>query len=198
MPKGKLVIISAPSGTGKSTICRKLLQRRKDLRYSVSCTTRAPRPGERHGRHYFFLARDEFKRKIQKNEFLEWAVVHDEYYGTPRPFIEASVREGYDVLLAIDVQGAGAIRRKMPESVLVFVAPPSWESLKARLAARREDSESVGRRLSAAKAELAAAKNFDYLVVNDDLEKALSEIESILTAEGLRVKRQEMPHLAVA
>src|SRR4051812_10767663 len=110
MPKGTLVIISAPSGTGKSTICRKLLGKRKDLRYSVSCTTRVPRPGEKNGKHYFFLEKEEFKRKIARNEFLEWAVVHDNYYGTPRQYIEQSVKEGLHVLLAIDVQGASAIR----------------------------------------------------------------------------------------
>src|SRR5579872_3749951 len=115
MPKGMLVIVSAPSGTGKSTLCRRLLQKRKDLRVSVSCTTRQPRPGEKNGKHYFFLTREDFKRKIQRNEFLEWAVVHDEYYGTPRHFIETQMKEGHDTLLAIDVQGAAAIRRKIPD-----------------------------------------------------------------------------------
>ncbi len=197
MGKGTLIIISAPSGTGKSTICRKLLHRRRDLRCSVSCTTRPSRSGERDGRHYFFLTKDEFKRKIAKNEFLEWAVVHDHYYGTPRAFIESAIREGASVLLAIDVQGASAIRRKIPGSVLIFVAPPSLDSLKQRLAARREDSGSAARRLANSRGELSAAKNYDYLVVNDDLDKALSEIESILTAESLRVSRQELPALSL-
>lgn len=192
MPKGSLVIISAPSGTGKSTICRKLLQRRKDLRYSISCTTRDPRPGEKDGKHYFFLNRDEFKRKIRRNEFLEWAVVHDEYYGTPRRFIEETLKDGNSILLAIDVQGAAAIRRKMPDAVLIFLSPPSLESLRERLAARRDSSESVAKRLANSKDEMSAAKNFDYLVVNDDLEKAVEQIESILTAESLKVGRQEL------
>ena len=196
MPKGTLVILSAPSGTGKSTICRRLLQRRKDLKYSVSGTTRAPRPGEKNGRHYFFLSKEEFKRKIARNEFLEWALVHDEYYGTPRSFIESALKEGSSVLLAIDVQGAASIRRKIPEAILVFVAPPSLESLKERLAARRDDSQTVAKRLANSKGELAEAKNYDYLVVNDDLEKAVSQIESILTAESLRVSRQEISVLA--
>lgn len=196
MPKGFLLILSAPSGTGKSTICRKLLARRKDLRYSISCTTREPRAGEKHGKHYFFLTKEEFKRKISRSEFLEWAVVHDEYYGTPREFIEKALKDGVNVILAIDVQGAAAIRRKLPESVLVFVAPPSLESLKERLAARRDASESVAKRLANSKGELGEAKKYDYLVVNDDLERAVSQVDAILTAESLKVSRQEVAVLA--
>ena len=196
MPKGVLVIISAPSGTGKSTICRKLLQRRKDLRYSTSCTTRAPRPGEKHAKHYFFLGKDEFKRKIQRAEFLEWAVVHDNYYGTPRSYIESALKAGTSVLLAIDIQGAAAIRRKMPESILIFITPPTMESLRERLTARKDACESVAKRLANSRAEMAAAKNYDYLVVNDDLETAVSEISCILTAEGLNVSRQGLVELA--
>lgn len=195
MPKGVLIIISAPSGTGKSTICRKLLQRRKNLKYSVSCTTRPPRPGEKHGKHYFFLSREEFKRRIRHNDLLEWALVHDEYYGTPRSFIETATKSGSDVLLAIDVQGAAAIRRKLPDSILIFVAPPSLQSLRERLTGRRDAPESVAKRLANSKGELAAAKNYDYLVVNDDLEKAVSQIESILTAERLKVGRREISEL---
>ncbi len=198
MPKGTLVILSAPSGTGKSTICRKLLQKRKDLRYSISCTTRQPRPGEKDGKHYFFLTRDEFKRKIRRSEFLEWAVVHDEYYGTPRKYIEETLQGGSSIMLAIDVQGAAAIRRKMPDAVLVFVTPPSLESLRERLAARRDSSESVAKRLANSKDELSAAKHYDYIVVNDDLEKAVEQIEAILTAESLKVGRQEAPALTPA
>lgn len=197
MRRGILFVISAPSGAGKSTICRRLLQRRtKDLKYSISCTTRAPRPGEKHGKHYFFLSKEEFKHKIQRAEFLEWAVVHENYYGTPRGFVEAQTKDGMNLLLAIDVQGAASIRRKVPEAVLIFIAPPSMESLRERLAARRDSAESIAKRLSAAKAEMAAAKNFDYMVVNDDLDQAVAQIECILTAESLRVSRQEISELA--
>lgn len=196
MPKGVVVIISAPSGTGKSTICRKLLERRKELQYSISCTTRASRPGERAGRDYFFVTKEEFKRKIQRNEFLEWAVVHENYYGTPRHFIDSAVKKGHNVVLAIDVQGAATIRRKLPDdAVLIFLAPPSLESLKQRLAGRRDPSESVAKRLANSKDELTAAKNYDYLVVNDELGKAVSQIENILTAESLRVCRQDISAL---
>ncbi len=192
MPRGVLVIISAPSGTGKSTICRELLKRRKDLRYSVSATTRPPRPGEKDGKHYFFLEAEEFKRRIQRRDFLEWALVHDEYYGTPRSFIESVLKTGHKVLLAIDVQGAAAIRRRLPaDSVLVFLAPPSIEALRERLAARRDASESVAKRLAAARQEMSHAGSFDYYVVNDDLGKAVDQIDSILTAEGLKVSRRE-------
>ncbi|MDD5657316.1 MAG: guanylate kinase, partial [Elusimicrobia bacterium] len=188
-------IISAPSGTGKSTVCRKLMQRRKDLRYSVSCTTRAPRPGERDGRHYHFLAHEEFKRRIRRHEFLEWALVHGQYYGTPRRFIEQCRAEGRFVLLAIDVQGAAAVRRKIPDSVLVFLVPPSWEALRARLAGRRDDADSVAVRLANARCELREARKYDYVVVNDDLERAADEVECILTAESLKTARLELSGL---
>jgi len=195
MPKGALVVISAPSGTGKSTLCRQLLRRRNDLRYSISCTTRAPRPGEKDGRHYFFLDAEEFKRRVQRHEFLEWAVVHGHYYGTPRHFVETSLRAGHWLLLAVDVQGAAAIRRRLPDSVLIFLVPPSWEALRERLAGRRDDSGSVATRLANARAELAAAKSYDYFVVNDELARAVVQIECILTAERLRTSRRELSGL---
>jgi guanylate kinase len=195
MPKGGLIIISAPSGTGKSTVCRKLLQRHKDLRYSVSCTTRLPRPGERDGRHYHFLSNEDFKRRIQRHEFLEWALVHGHYYGTPRKFIEDCVAAGVWVVLAIDVQGAAAIRRKMPDSVLVFLVPPSWQELKARLAGRREDPGSASARLANARTELLQAKTYDYIVLNDDLERAVIEVECILTSETLKTSRWDLAAL---
>ncbi|MBI5239704.1 MAG: guanylate kinase [Elusimicrobia bacterium] len=196
MPKGALVIISAPSGTGKSTVLRRILQCRKDLRYSVSCTTRAPRPGEKHGRSYFFLGPEEFKRRIQRHEFLEWAMVHGNYYGTPRRFIEESVQSGRWVLLDIDVKGAASVRRKIPDAVTVFLLPPSWEELKHRLAVRREDARSAAVRLANARAELLAAKDYDYVVVNDDLDAAVAQIESIVTAESLKTSRRELSGLS--
>lgn len=193
---GALLIISAPSGAGKTTLCRKLLARHKDLRYSVSCTTRAPRPGEKNGRHYFFLSREDFKRKIARNELLEWAMVHDEYYGTPRRYVENALQHGFDVIMAIDVQGARSVRRKQPSAVLVFVLPPSFETLKARLASRREAQDSAAKRLANSRGELAAIKDYDYVVVNEDLQKAVSQISSILTAESLRTARLDPSHLA--
>ena len=198
MRKGALLIISAPSGAGKTTICRKLLARRKDLKYSTSCTTREPRPGEKNGKHYFFLTREEFKRKIQRNELLEWAMVHDEYYGTPRAFVDDQIKHGLNVIMAIDVQGAMSIRRKHPAAILVFVLPPSMDALKARLAGRRDATEAVAKRLANSRGELAAAKDYDYVVVNDTLEKAVDQISCILTAETLKTSRLDPSHLVPA
>ena len=198
MRKGALLIISAPSGAGKTTICRKLLARRKDLCYSISCTTRRPRAGEKNGKHYFFLTSEDFKRKIRRGELLEWAMVHDEYYGTPRHFVEDQTRRGGNVIMAIDVQGAMSIRRKHPSAILVFVLPPSMNALKARLAGRRDASEAVAKRLANSRGELAAAKNYDYVVVNDDLERAVSQISCILTAELLKTSRLDPSHLMPA
>lgn len=199
MRKGALLIISAPSGAGKTTICRKLLARRKDLRYSTSCTTRAPRPGEKDGKSYFFLDRDEFKRKIQRGEFLEWAIVHDEYYGTPKRFVEDETKTGRHVIMAIDVQGAMSIRRKHPSAILVFVLPPSFDALKSRLAHRGgQAADEVAKRLANSRGELAAAKEYDYVVVNDDLEKAVKQISCILTAESLKTSRLDPSHLVPA
>lgn len=198
MRKGALLIISAPSGAGKTTICRKLLAKRKDLKYSTSCTTRPPRPGEKNAKHYFFLTREEFKRRIQRGELLEWAMVHDEYYGTPRGFVEDQIKHGLNVIMAIDVQGAMAIRRKHPASILVFVLPPSMDALKARLAGRRDAVEIVAKRLANSRGELAAAKDYDYVVVNDDLEKCVTQISCILTAETLKTSRLDPSHLVPA
>jgi guanylate kinase len=198
MRKGALLIISAPSGAGKTTICRKLLARRRDLRYSTSCTTRAPRAGEKNGRHYFFLDRGEFRRRIRRGEFLEWATVHDELYGTPRRFVDDQLKRGRNVVMAIDVQGAVAIRRRHPGAILVFVLPPSLAALRSRLARRREDRESVAKRLANSRGELAAAKDYDYVVVNDDLERAVAQISCILTAESLRASRLDPSHPVAA
>ena len=199
MRKGALLIISAPSGAGKTTICRKLLAKRKDLKYSVSCTTRAPRSGEKNGKHYFFLSQDEFKRKIKDGELLEWASVHDAYYGTPRKFVDDTLALGVNVVMAIDVQGAMSIRRKFPDAILVFVLPPSMDALKSRLASRgRDPQDAVAKRLANSHGELAAAKDFDYVVINDHLETAVAQISAILTAERLKTSRLDPSHLVPA
>ncbi|MEK7389494.1 MAG: guanylate kinase [Elusimicrobiota bacterium] len=198
MGKGVLLIISAPSGAGKTTICRKLLARRKDLSGSISCTTRRPRSGEKSGRDYFFIERDDFKRKIRRGDFLEWAIVHDEYYGTPRRCVESQINRGGNVILTIDVQGAMAVRRKYPSAILVFILPPSMAELKARLAGRRDPCDNVAKRMANSRGELAAAKNYDYVVVNDDLETAVSRLSCIMTAELLKTSRLNPSHLTSA
>lgn len=190
MTPGLLVILSAPSGTGKSTLCRLLLSRNRKLRYSISCTTRPPRPGEKNGRHYFFLTPSEFEAKERRGEFLETAWVHGERYGTPRDFAEKTVRGGQSVLLAIDVQGAAAIKRAWPECVRLFVLPPSWAELRERLAHRKDAKESVDKRVAGAREELSHAPEYDYWVVNDKLPAAVRQIEAILTAEALRPSRR--------
>ena len=193
-----LTILSAPSGTGKSTICRQLMKKRPDVFQSISSTTRLPRPGEISGKDYYFLAVDEFKAKIQAQEFLEWATVHGEYYGTSRQAIEDLLGKGVYPLLAIDVQGAAAIKKKMPDAVLISLAPPSLESLKIRLEKRRDSKDDMMKRLADSRDEILAAKNYDYIVVNDDLEKAVSQIDAIITAEKLKVSRQELSKLLPA
>lgn len=190
MPQGLLIILSSPSGAGKSTICRLLLKKHRNLRYSVSCTTRPPRPKEKHARDYFFLAPEEFQKNIRENRFLEWAEVHGHLYGTPRDYVERTCGQGMDVLLAIDVQGGLAIRRRYPDAVLIFIAPPSWETLRRRLNLRRESPESIERRLSNAEKEIKEAPKYDYLVVNDRLSQTVRAVESILAAERLKTSRK--------
>jgi guanylate kinase len=188
--RGLVLIISAPSGGGKTSICKRLLQKHKNLRASISCTTRSPRAGERDGKHYFFLSRKQFQQKLDEGQFLEWAQVHDEWYGTPRAFVENVTEQGQDIVLAIDVQGAMSIRKLWPEAVLVFVLPPTWRALKGRLIRRRDAWASVEKRLKAAKKELTWAPKFDYCIVNDRLFKATRRVEEILASEKLRSKRQ--------
>lgn len=198
MPSGFLLIISAPSGTGKSTVCRKLLERDRTLRYSVSCSTRAPRPGEVDGKHYHFLTLEEFKKRIRSGEFLEWAVVHGNYYGTPKRFIERESESGRVVVLDVDVQGAASIKKRAKHVVTVFLLPPSWESLKERLRARKDARESVETRLANARKELTHAEDYDYLVVNDSLATAVKQVESIIVSERLRPGRHPISGVGVA
>ncbi|MBI4054674.1 MAG: guanylate kinase [Elusimicrobia bacterium] len=189
--QGRLVVISAPSGTGKSTLCRELLKRIPNLIYCVSCTTRPPRPAEQNGRDYFFLTESEFRKRAKEEYFLEWAEVHGHLYGVPKDFIREKVREGRDVLLPIDVQGGASVRRAFRNSVLIFLAPPSWESLESRLRGRGMEEGALQRRLQTARGELARVPEYDYLVVNDDLDRASQDVEAILRTESLRVRKDK-------
>ena len=190
MRAGFLFIISSPSGGGKSTILRELLRRDPSLYYSISCTTRPPRAGEEDGRHYFFLPVSEFRRRIRRGELLEWALVHGNYYGTPKRFIDEKTAAGRVVLLDIDVQGAAKIRRRRADAVSLFLRPPSLKELEARLRRRRDTRGSIGTRLKNARRELARAGEYDYCVVNDRLKPAVARAEAIVLAELLRVGRR--------
>jgi len=184
------LILSAPSGGGKTTIGRELLRRRSDLGYSVSCTTRAPRPGERDGTDYYFLTRDEFIAARERGEFAESAVVHDDLYGTLRSEVDKVLGSGRHVVMDIDVQGARQFIDVYPESVLVFVLPPDSTVLLERLKARgTENSKGFDRRLRSAVAELGAVPMYHYIVVNEQLDRAVDDVSKILDAEQMRTSR---------
>ncbi|HHW41494.1 MAG TPA: guanylate kinase [Syntrophomonadaceae bacterium] len=185
--KPLLIVVSGPSGSGKGTLCTLLRQRLPDLAYSVSVTTRPPRPGERNGVDYFFVSTDEFLDKIKAGEFLEWARVYDNYYGTPISYVKDSLQYGKDVLLELDIQGANQVKKLFPDAVLIFIRPPSLEELGARITKRGTDSqEAIRKRLSSANQELQAASGYDYVVVNDRQERALEEMMEIIRKEKAR------------
>ncbi|ACL33483.1 guanylate kinase [Glaesserella parasuis] len=189
MSLGNLYIISAPSGAGKSSLINALLSDlpRSQVQLSISHTTRNPRPGEEHGVHYYFTQHDEFKRLIEQGHFLEWAEVFGNYYGTSLPMIERSLEQGIDVFLDIDWQGARQIREKVPNVKTIFILPPSKAELEKRLIGRGQDSaETIAKRMSEAVSEMSHYNEFDYVIVNDDFQTALSELKSILTAERLK------------
>jgi guanylate kinase len=186
------VVIAAPSGAGKTSLARALVERNPKLVFSVSATTRPPRGAERGGKDYRFVSDAEFDRMIEAGELLEWAVVHGRRYGTPRREVENALARGWIPVLDIDIQGARQIRRTYPGAVLIFVLPPSAEELNHRLARRgTESSEDRIRRLETARRELGAATEFDYVVVNDDFERALATLEAVIAGEEARVQRQE-------
>ncbi|MCI6966868.1 guanylate kinase [bacterium] len=190
--KGVLIVLSGPSGVGKGTVCKELLVRNPQVKLSVSATTRAPRPGEVEGVSYFFKTREEFERMIAAGEFLEYMDVFGmNYYGTPRAYVEQQLAAGNDIVLEIDVKGAMNVKRLCPEAVLVFIAPPSMETLKKRLVGRgTETAEAVERRTQEAFAEMKLLPEYDYAVVNDVLEDAVCSVETIIKAERLRVCRR--------
>jgi len=179
--RGQLIVISAPSGCGKSTVVQKLMERRPNLRFSISATTRAPREGEVDGKDYFFVSHDEFRRMIDEDELLEHAVYVDNCYGTPKKALDMQLDAGMDVILDIEVQGAMQIRELRPDALLVFLLPPSFEELERRLVSRGKDSAEVIRhRLETARVECAIADKYDYVIVNDDLDRAVNEFAAIL------------------
>lgn len=184
MRKGKTFIISGPSGVGKSTVLHELFRDRDDLYFSISATTREPREGEVDGVHYHFISIPRFQELIEAEALLEYAEYVGNFYGTPKKYVDRAMNEGKDVILDIEVQGALQVKAKRPETVRIFIAPPSWEELERRLVCRGTDSpEKVQKRLLRAKTELQTADVYDYFVINDSVENAVREINAIMLAE---------------
>jgi guanylate kinase len=188
---GNLYIVAAPSGAGKTTLVRLLLERDDEIRLSVSSTTRAPRPGEQDGRDYHFVAVDAFRSMISRGEFLEWAEVHGNFYGTSKKWIADQLTAGHDVLLEIDWQGAAQVRALFPAAIGIFVLPPSQEELARRLTGRGTDSAAtIAGRLAAAQAEMSHAGEFDYVIINERLDQALDDLRCVVRASRLTCAAQ--------
>ncbi|NBG89137.1 guanylate kinase [Isachenkonia alkalipeptolytica] len=187
---GLLIVISGPSGAGKGTICKALLEKDPSIHVSVSATTRAPRMGEVHGENYYFLTMEEFKERLEQDQFLEYAKVYDNYYGTPKENVMEQLQRGKDVLLEIDTEGALKVKEKFPEGVFIFILPPRIEDLKRRIMNRgTESEEDIKKRLEAAKEEIQKIHEYNYGVINDDVERATLDVQSILSAEKLKTER---------
>lgn len=183
MRRGKTFIICGPSGVGKGTVVARLLASDPKLYFSVSATTRPPRPGEVDGKHYHFLSREQFQRWIDEDAFLEHAEFVGNLYGTPKLYVDKAMDQGRDVILDIEIQGAEQVHRRRPEAIRIYVAPPSWAELERRLIGRgTEDMEKVRRRLERGKEEFAVARDFDYFVINDTVDRAVEELRAILLA----------------
>ena len=191
MIKGNLIIISSPSGGGKGTLIREILQTVPDIGYSISYTTRAIRPGEKHKRDYYFISREEFNEHAERGELLEFAEVHGNFYGTHRAVVENMIDEGRDVILEIDVQGADLVMMKMPEAVSIFILPPNYEVLRERLIGRATETEDdLALRLSNSVREIGYFEKFRYVVVNDEIAAATERLRSVILGERQRRTRQ--------
>lgn len=196
---GSMLLVVAPSGAGKSSLVNALLETDPSLQLSISCTTRQPRPGEEHGREYHFLSQDEFIKRRDQGDFLEWAEVHGNFYGTSRSWLEERMKEGKDVILEIDWQGARQIQNLIPEALWIFILPPSLHALEERLRKRGQDDETtIQRRISAAQTELSHISEANYLVINDLFDAALFELRQIVAASRLRASQQIARHTDLA
>ena len=190
MNQGLLVVISGASGTGKGTVCSALMESLPEMAYSISATTRQPRKGEQDGVNYYFLSKEDFRKMIAEDGFLEWAEVYGNYYGTPRKKVQEKLAGGQDILLEIDTQGALNVMEKYPAGVFIFLVPPSLEELERRIRKRgTETTESLEARLGAAKKEIGIGRKYTYVVMNDTVDSAVERIRAILTAERCRVPR---------
>ncbi|WP_064200610.1 guanylate kinase [Brevibacillus brevis] len=189
--RGLLLVLSGPAGVGKGTVCKALREVMPDLVYSVSATTRQPRPGEVEGVNYFFKSQEEFKRMIEEDALLEWAEYVGNYYGTPRQFVDDMLNEGRDVILEIEVQGALQVKESFPQGTFLFLAPPDLNELENRIVGRgTESQEIIRKRMEVARAEIELMDHYDYVVVNDVIESACERIQAIITAEHLKKDRQ--------
>lgn len=187
---GILIVISGPSATGKGTVCKSLMEMNPNLEYSTSVTTREPRKGEKEGINYFFRTPEEFQQMIRQDELLEWAEVYGNFYGTPRSHVQAYLESGKDIVLEIDTQGALQVKSRFPQGVFIFLMPPSLEELACRIQKRgSETPEAMERRLKSARLEIGSAFQYNYLVVNDDVDQAVFQIQQILAAEKCRMDR---------
>lgn len=190
--KGLLIVVSGPSGAGKDTICQKLIKENSNIWMSVSMTTRKPRPLEKEGVDYFFVSSEEFENKINDNTFLEYASYNDNYYGTPKDKVEEKLKEGKDVILVIDINGAINIKKIIPSALFIFIMPPDMETLKNRLIGRKTESkDKVVQRFITAYNEVNNYKKYNYVVVNDKVEDAVNKVKSIIQSEKCRVDRIE-------
>lgn len=190
--KGVLLVISGPSGAGKGTICKALLEKHKDIYLSVSATTREPRDGEVHGVNYFFTSKEDFLKKVEEGDFLEHAEVYGNYYGTPKSSVQKMLDEGRDVILEIDIQGALKVKENWEEGIFIFILPPSMEELKQRIIKRgSETPESLMTRFKSAYKEINYISKYNYAVVNDEIDTAVAKLEAIIAAEKCRVDRMK-------
>ena len=194
--RGKLIILSGPSGVGKSTVVAKTMELRDDLCFSVSVTTRPPRPGEVDGKDYFFISSEQFDRMVENNELLEHASYVQNSYGTPRSFVEDRLEEGFNVILDIEVQGARQVFEKVPDAVSVFVLPPSMQVLEQRLYARGTETEqTIAARLTRARQEIQEADFYQYMIVNDKIDNAAAELNAVITAAHCRYNKSRVLEL---
>ena len=188
--KGLLLVVSGPSGAGKGTICKAILEENDQIKLSVSATTRKPRNGEVHGVNYFFLEKVEFTSMIEKGEFLEYAQIYDNFYGTPKAAIMETLAKGQDVILEIEMQGARQVKKVYPEGIFIFVLPPSLKELKNRIVGRgTETAEEIEKRFSCAFEEIKQIDDYDYFIFNKDVEKSVKELEAIISSEKNKVTR---------